>query len=64
MRLLLEEAILRNGGDEQAFFRMCFMWKWKKDGDVWNDIAQWKLHAILPSYVQDFLRFKYDLPKA
>lgn len=42
-------------GDIQQFFRSAYMFKFGKDHDCTNDIVQYKLHAIIPPYISDFV---------
>lgn len=55
MLLALVEVINRKKTDEQTFFRSAYMWAFCKDCDVSNDVAQYKLHAIIPPYVKRYL---------
>jgi len=41
--------------DEQSFFRSAYIWRFGKDTDVSNDVCQYKLHAIVPRYVEEYV---------
>lgn len=56
MFLYLAHKIHEAGGDEQRFFRCAYMWRFGKDYDCVTDVVQYKLHAIVPRYVQDYVR--------
>lgn len=49
-------AIERSGQDEQSFFRSAYMWAFKKDADISTDLCQWKLHNVIPPYLQSYIR--------
>lgn len=55
MYLYLREKIRSLGDDEQRFFRTAYMWRFQKDADVSNDVCQYRLHAIIPKYVEDYV---------
>jgi hypothetical protein len=55
MLLYLVETLNRLRTDEQTFFRMAHVWCFGTDPDVSNDVAQYKLHGIVPKYVQRYL---------
>lgn len=55
MLLYLKYAIDRAGSDEQTFFRAAYMWRFGKDANVANDVCQYRLHAIVPRYVEEYI---------
>lgn len=55
MFLMLKEILLRRKVDDQTFFRAAYQWCFGKDCDVSNDVAQFKLHAIVPRYVERYI---------
>jgi len=44
-------AMTRANTDELTFFRMAHIYCFGTDANVYNDVAQFKLHAICPPYV-------------
>lgn len=57
MLLYLVETMNRLKVDEQTFFRMAHVWSFGTDPSVQDDVAQWKLHGIVPRYVQKYLQY-------
>ena len=41
--------------DERTFFRMAHVWCFGTDPDLGNDAMEFKLHGIIPKYVQRYL---------
>lgn len=56
MLLYLAHKIQETGGDEQQFFRTAYMWRFGKDYACANDICQYRLHAIVPKYVVEYIQ--------
>lgn len=56
MYLYLKETIKNLGDDEQRFFRCAYMWRFGKDYDCVTDVCQFRLHAIIPKYVEEYVR--------
>ena len=56
MFLYLANKIHELGDDPQRFFRAAYMFKFGKDYDCVTDVVQYKLHAIVPHYVEDYVR--------
>lgn len=56
MYLYLREKIHSLGDDEQTFFRTAYMWRFGKDADVSSDVAQYRLHAVIPKYVEAYVQ--------
>ncbi len=42
--------------EDVTFFRMAHLYQYGRDVDVWNDIAQYRLHGIIPSFVVNYLK--------
>ena len=55
MLLYLVATMVRLKVDEQTFFRIAHVWAFGTDPDVSTDVAQFKLHAIVPPYVRKYL---------
>ena len=55
MLLYLGHAITRCGGTELEFFQTSYYWKFSKHYDCVVDVAQYRLHAIIPKYVEDYI---------
>lgn len=58
MLLALKEMIRRHSNDDMQFFQMCYMWKFGKFHDCVSDLCQYRLYAVIPVYVQEFVREK------
>lgn len=41
--------------DERQFFRMAHIWCFGTDPDLGNDAMEFKLHGIIPKYVERYL---------
>lgn len=52
---LLRRKMSETKSDEQTFFRMAHIFLFGTDPDLSNDVAQYKLHAIIPVYVIRYL---------
>lgn len=57
MLLYLANKIHELGDDPQRFFRAGYMWKFGKDHDCVNDVCQYKLHGIVPKYIEEYIRY-------
>lgn len=55
MHLYLAETMRSLGKDEQTFFRAAYMWRFGKDYDCVNDVCQYRLHALIPKYVVEYV---------
>lgn len=42
--------------DEFMFFRIAHQWRFGRDLLGGDDVAQYRLHAVIPKYAQEFLR--------
>jgi len=49
------DAMIRTKTDEQTFFRKAHVFSYGADADVSNDVAQFKMHAIVPFYVRKYV---------
>lgn len=56
MLLYLVETLNRLRRDDLSFFQEAYIWAFKKEGEVSNDVVQYRLHAIIPKYVQKYLQ--------
>lgn len=56
MYLYLANKIHELGDDEQRFFRAAYMYVFGKDYDCITDVCQYRLHAIVPRYVETYVR--------
>ncbi len=52
---LLRKKLSETRTDEQTFFRLAHIYCFGTDPDLSNDVAQFKLHAIIPRYVVRYL---------
>ena len=57
--LLLKHALLQTKKSELEFFQEAFLWKFKKIYNCVNDVVQFRLHAIIPRYVAEYLDHIY-----
>ncbi len=55
MLLYLKYLITQSGNDEYAFFRSAYYWKFNKVCNSDTDVVQYRLHAIVPSYVREYV---------
>ena len=42
--------------DELTFFRIAHVWAFGTDPDLHNEVAQYKLNAIIPKYVERYVQ--------
>lgn len=61
MKILLIRAIEKSGRDDFQFFQSAYFKIFQKHGNVWKDIAQWRLEETIPVYVEKYIRYIYDL---
>lgn len=59
MNLLLRNALVVSRKTEEEFFRMCHLWRFGKDQMCNDDVAQYKLHGVIPKYVQAWLAHEF-----
>lgn len=57
MLLYLVDTMKRLDLDEQSFFRLAHIWAFGKDVSVADDVAQFRLHSVIPKYVQRYLHY-------
>ena len=50
------EAMTRSKVDKQTFFRLAHIYCFGSDANVSTDVAQFKLHAIVPPFVLRYVR--------
>lgn len=55
MLLFLKHLISQSGNDEYAFFRAAYYWKFNKVCNSDTDVVQYRLHAIVPNYVREYV---------
>lgn len=55
MLLYLKAKIAELGTDEHAFFRTAYMWRFGKVLFSDTDAIQYRLHAVVPRYVEDYV---------
>ena len=61
MEKLLEEAIKRSGGDDLIFFQSAYIWRFKKQVDMFGDVLAWRVQKAIPQYIKEYLKHVYDL---
>ena len=52
MKLFMLNHCQKNGITLQDFFRFAHIWRFGKDADMSNHIAQFLMHAIVPPFAQ------------
>lgn len=55
MLLYLKEMIRRSGGDDLQFFQSAYIFVFDKFYECVSDVVQYRLHGIVPKYVQTYL---------
>lgn len=55
MLLYLKEAIRKSGNDEHSFFRSAYYWRFEKVLTTDTDALQYRLHAVVPKYVEEYV---------
>lgn len=55
MLLYLKHAIQQSGNDEHSFFRSAYYWKFQKVLTSDTDALQYRLHAVMPKYVEEYV---------
>lgn len=56
MHLFLCNKMAQLHVDELTFFRIAHVWAFGTDPDLSTDVAQYKLHALIPRYVVNYLK--------
>ena len=54
------DAMVRTNTDEIMFFRLAHLHCFNRDVDVYNDVAQFKMHAVIPPYVLRYARHVFE----
>lgn len=60
MLLILLEAIKRSGGDDLQYFQSAYYWKYQRHIDVWGDVLAFRTQQVIPKYVEEFTRSKFN----
>lgn len=55
MYLYLKEKIRQANDSELLFFQTAYYWRFQKHYDCVNDSIQFRLHAIIPKYVEEYV---------
>lgn len=56
MYLYLKEAITRCGNDDLLFFQTAYMFIFNKQHDCVADVCQYRLYAVVPTYVCSYVK--------
>jgi hypothetical protein len=51
----VKQAITNSGRTEVEFFQMCHLWRFQKVQNCVDDVCQYRLHGIIPKYVQQWV---------
>lgn len=62
MLLYLKAKIAELGTDEHQFFRTAYMWRFGKVLFSDTDALQYRLHAVVPKYVEDYIHHLQGAP--
>ena len=49
------DYVSRNRIQLYDFFRYAHIWRFERDVDVSTDLVQFKLHAIMPRFVEEYV---------
>lgn len=55
MLLYLKHAIAQTGNNEHDFFRSAYYWRFQKVLCSDTDAIQYRLHAVVPKYVEEYI---------
>ena len=55
MILYLVDTLHRLRTDERAFFKLAHFWCFGTNPDLGNDVMEFKLHGVIPKYVERYL---------
>lgn len=55
MLLFLKYLITQTGNDDYSFFRAAYYWKFQKECNSATDVVQYRLHATVPKYVEEYV---------
>lgn len=56
MHLYLVETMRQLKVDELTFFRIAHVWAFGTDPDLSTDVCQYRLHALIPKYVETYIK--------
>ena len=56
MHLFLVAKLNQLRLDDVTFFRIAHVWAFGTDPDLSTDVAQYRLHALIPRYVVSYLK--------
>jgi len=56
----LKKALSMSGRTELEFFQIAYLWRFKKVGNCVNDVCQFRLHGIVPTYIKEFLDLAFS----
>ena len=56
----LKRALAISKRSELEFFQTAFLWRFKKVGNCVDDVCQWRLNAVVPSYITEFVNLAFD----
>ena len=55
MLLKVSEFLTRKRQREHSLFTVAYFWKFQKYPDLREDVAQFKLHGVVPAYVLEYI---------
>lgn len=56
MLLYLKQKLNELNVEDVTFFRIAHIYQFGTNPDQWDSIAQFRLHGIIPRYVQNYLK--------
>ncbi len=56
MHLYLVSKLNQLNVDDITFFRIAHVWAFGTDPDLSSDVAQYRLHTLIPRYVVSYLK--------
>lgn len=56
----LKRALAISKRTELDFFQTAYLWRFKKIGNCVNDVCQWRLHSVVPTYITEFVNLAFD----
>lgn len=62
MQLKVSEALQRSTATEEEFFLIAYCYIFGCTADLSNDVAQWKLHGIVPYYLSVYCNHILEQP--
>ena len=51
----VKRALAISKRTELEFFQTAYLWRFKKVGNCVNDVCQWRLNAVIPKYINEFI---------